>query len=129
MVVALQAVAGQSLETSRSELLPFGGGVGEVVECGGGGPLTEAPCSRGRSEESIMSTWSLGKVSCGRCYLDFGRGASMEMKGRILKGGREDHTRTFHLKVAGYFLGCSPDLDENTEKHSPLSGRGALLAI
>ena len=30
MVVALQAVAGQSLETSRSELLPFGGGVGEV---------------------------------------------------------------------------------------------------
>lgn len=61
--------------------------------------------------------------------MGFGRGVSMEKKWGILEGGRQDHTRAFHLMVSRYFLGCSPYLDENTEKHcSPPVDHGALFA-
>lgn len=71
---------------------------GAAVRQGVKGRGLPSTCDRGtsaagwRNGESVTLMRSLGKASCGRCYLDLGRGAAMEKKGRApWTGHRETH--------------------------------------
>lgn len=76
-------------------------------------------------------------MSGGSPHLGLGRGARKEKKGRaprtwalgrFAEQERKGRTRGFPSEGSQVCSGCSPCLDENTEKHRPLVGHGGLLA-